>query len=144
MYSTLLWATDGSDDAELALDEARRLLSPGGTLIVFHCDQRYVGGRAGGLPVVADEDDRRARIKQTVAALDAEGIDARLVLDVTHHAPARAIVEAADAESAEAIVCGCRGLGAIQGALLGSVSRELLHHAHVPVVVVPPHVAAHA
>jgi len=144
MYSTLLWATDGSDDAQLALREARRLLSPGGTLIVFHCDQRYSGGKAGGIPVVADEDDRRQRIEATVAELEADGIDAQLVIDVTHHAPARAIVEAADAEFAEAIVCGSRGLGAFQGALLGSVSRDLIHHAHVPVVVVPPRITAHA
>lgn len=37
---------------------------------------------------------------------------------------------------ADMIVAGSRGLGAIGSAIMGSVSRSLLHHAHCPVVVV--------
>ncbi|HEY6963095.1 MAG TPA: universal stress protein [Gaiellaceae bacterium] len=142
MYQTLLWATDGSDGAEVALQEAVRLLAPGGTLIAFHCDQRFVGGRVGGVPVLADEDDRRRHLKARVDELVADGIDAKLVVETTHHSAAHTIVKAAEEANVEAIVCGTRGLGGIQGALLGSVSKELLHHAHVPVVVVPPRVVA--
>lgn len=38
-------------------------------------------------------------------------------------------------ESADMIVVGSRGLGPVGGAVLGSVSRALLHHAQCPVVV---------
>jgi nucleotide-binding universal stress UspA family protein len=144
MYERLLWATDASDGAEAALQEALRLLAPGGRLIACHCDQRFAGGRAGGLPVVADEDERQRRLRARVADLVAEGVDAELVVGTTHHSPAHRIVEAAEEADVEAIVCGTRGFGAVSGALLGSVSGELLHHAHVPVVVVPPRVPARA
>jgi nucleotide-binding universal stress UspA family protein len=140
MYTTLLWATDGSADAEPALDEALRLLEPGGRLIAFHCDQRFVGGRATGLPLYADEVDRREQLRALVAQLVADGIHAELHIQSTHRSAAHEIAAAADELDAEAIVCGTRGLGGIQGVLLGSVSRELLHLAHVPVVVVPARV----
>lgn len=142
MYTRLLWATDASEGAEAALQEALRLLAPGGRLIAFHCDQRFAGGRAGGLPVVADEDERQRRLRDRVDELVADGVDAELVVGTTHHSPAHRIVQAAGETDVEAIVCGTRGFGAVHGALLGSVSRELLHHAHVPVVVVPPRVPA--
>lgn len=38
-------------------------------------------------------------------------------------------------ESADMIVIGSRGLGPVGGAVLGSVSRALLHHARCPVIV---------
>ena len=37
---------------------------------------------------------------------------------------------------AEMIVAGSRGLGAISGTLLGSISRTLLHHARCPVAII--------
>ncbi len=144
MYKTLLWATDGSDDADRALDEGLRLLDPHGRLIAYHCDQRFVGGRVNAAPVLADEDDRRAHIRRRVEELVASGIDAELHVETTHRSAAHEIAAAARELGAEAIVCGTRGMGGLQGALLGSVSRELLHHAHVPVIVVPALVPANA
>ncbi|HKY75210.1 MAG TPA: universal stress protein [Acidimicrobiia bacterium] len=48
--------------------------------------------------------------------------------------PARALLERAT--SAGLLVVGTRGFGRVAGALLGSVSRQLLHHAPCPVVVI--------
>jgi nucleotide-binding universal stress UspA family protein len=53
---------------------------------------------------------------------------------LTHDAPARALLERA--RTASLLVVGTRGLGRVSGTLLGSVSRQLLHHAPCPVVVV--------
>lgn len=46
------------------------------------------------------------------------------------------ILDAATAEKADMIVMGQRGLGRVRGAVLGSVSQKVLHHAPCTVVIV--------
>lgn len=50
--------------------------------------------------------------------------------------PAEAIVAVADVRDADEIVVGSRGLGRVRAAL-GSVSHDVLHLSHRPVVVIP-------
>ena len=136
MYKTILWATDASPGADAALGEALKLLAPGGRLIAFHCDERFAGGRNGGVPLVADEPDRKSKLRAQVAELKADGIDASLVIDVTHPQAVDEIADAAEEYGAEAIVCGTRGFGIVAGMVAGSISMRLPHVAGCPVVVV--------
>ncbi len=137
MYATLLWATDASAEADVALAEARSLLQPGGRIVAFFCDQRFGGGRVGGAPLLADETDRKAKIRSQVNELNAEGVDVELLVETTHHATPRTIAHVADEIGADAIVCGTHGFGRLRRAMAGSVSAEVVHDAHVPVIVVP-------
>lgn len=137
MYATLLWATDGSADADLALAEAKRLLQPGGRIVAFHCDRRSTGACVGGTPLLADETERTAKIRAQVKELNADGVDAELLIETTQHATPRTIVRTADELRVDAIVCGTRGFGGLHRASAGSVSTELIHYSHVPVIVVP-------
>ena len=137
MYTTLLWATDGSPEADLAQCEALELLAPAGRLVAFHCDQRFMGNRSGGAPVIADETDRRRHIERQVERLQAAGIDAEMYVETTSRATPRQIAAVAEQVAADAIVCGTRGLGGFFGLLTGSVAADLLRRATVPVIVVP-------
>jgi nucleotide-binding universal stress UspA family protein len=141
MYTTLLWATDGSPEADLALSEALELLAPGGRLVAFHCDQRFWRDRAAGAPVLADEFDRRRHIEEQVEELRAAGIDAEVDVETAYHGTPREIGAVADHAGADAIVCGTHGVGGPFGLLTGSVAADLLRRATVPVIVVPARTA---
>lgn len=55
---------------------------------------------------------------------------------VTSGSPADAILEAAEAEGADTIVMGSRGLGKIADMLMGSVSHKVSHHSTATCITV--------
>jgi nucleotide-binding universal stress UspA family protein len=64
MFSTVIWATDGSEAADRALPYAKALVDgPGRTLVVVHCKE-LLTGRAGGYPVLADEGELQEKIRR--------------------------------------------------------------------------------
>lgn len=141
MYERIIWATDGSEGADAALAEVKKLAVEGGRIIAVHCVE-FLTGRAMGLPTDPEEPEHAARIREQIADLRAEGFDVSLVTHRVHTSPADTISAVAEEEHADLIVCGTRGMSALAGALMGSVSQRLLHAAHVPVLVVPePHPA---
>jgi nucleotide-binding universal stress UspA family protein len=136
MYETVIWATDGSEGADVALKEALQLTElTGGRLVAAHCDQR-LNGRAMASPALPDEEDRRIKIRRQVDELRADGVDVDLVIRRSHHDSADVVAEIAGELDADVIVCGSRGLGAFTAAFVGSVGQRLLHVAPCPVLVV--------
>ena len=133
MYRTIIWATDGSEGADLALDEALRLAKLAEARIVaVHCDER-LGGRAAGWPANPQEPAYRIKIREQVATLKDEGLDIDLVVRRTHREPARLVADVAYRIDADLIVCGTRGLGAFRAGF----TKHLLHVAPCPVLAVP-------
>ena len=63
----------------------------------------------------------------------------------TSHIPhaGEAVVHACKQKNVDYIVMGNRGMGAIRRTFLGSISDYVLHHAHVPVTIVPPPAEPH-
>lgn len=138
MFKTILWATDGSANADRALPVARELAeAKGGKLIVAHCRELF-SGRAAGFPVNADEDELLTKVREQAAELKSAGLNVEMELATTTAAHAsHVIAEIASTEGADVIVVGTRGHGPFAGALLGSVTQQLLHIAPCPVLAVP-------
>jgi nucleotide-binding universal stress UspA family protein len=136
MYETMIWATDGSDGADAALEEAVRLAElTGGRIVAVHCDQR-LNGWAKARPAHAEQDDRRSTIRRRVDELRSRGVDIDVLIRHSHGEAADVVASIADEIGADVIVCGTRGLGAFRGAFLGSFTQRLLHLASCPVLAV--------
>src|SRR4051812_32252108 len=140
----ILLATDGSEEAELALltavDLANRTDSE---LHVVHVGGEYHPGPESALePELYEETllelEREARevlAEQVKKIEEAGGTVAEVHLRMGGR-PDQKIVELAEALGAGLISMGSRGLGGISRALMGSVSDSVVRHAHCPVLVV--------
>jgi nucleotide-binding universal stress UspA family protein len=97
-------------------------------------DQHPATGSGTGFDPDYDESDALAALDHIVTqALDETAetlVERRPVCDL----PAKALL--GEAEGADLLVLGARGVGGFRGLLLGSVSQQCLHHAKVPTVVV--------
>jgi nucleotide-binding universal stress UspA family protein len=135
----LLVAIDGSANAELALTAAvtaARRDNATITLITVGPDLA-TGPAAWSMPVAgtidqgAVDEDYCKRLKATLA---------RIPADISVHTiyrrgkPGCEIVKAADEGDYDAIILGARGVGRV-GAMMGSVSSYVLHHADIAVFV---------
>jgi nucleotide-binding universal stress UspA family protein len=138
MFKTIVWATDGSELADRALDYARELADIYGSRIVAVHANEVMQGRAQGYSALADEPELEVRIAKQVAELRSAGVDVTLEVRTGNSDMAALIADAADEVDADLIVVGTHGHGGFTAALMGSVARALCHTAGRPVLVVPP------
>ena len=138
MFDTVVWASDGSQNADRALEVAKMLAQDrGASLVVVHIAQHYA--TKTGLAIYPDEESVKTKLEKTVGDLAKEGFEAKLkVVDHVGPQPAHDIVDVAREVGADLIVMGTRGHGAVTELLLGSTVQRLLHIAPCPVLVVPP------
>ena len=140
----VLYATDGSAQAELAADLITNVAWPRGTIvrIVSAIDSGAVFFGAPWAPAMPasmdDVDDRltgdaERAVKEAAQHLAAAGIEVEGW--AVKGRPASVIVDEATEWRADLIVTGSRGHGEIASMLLGSVSSEVVDHAPCPVLV---------
>jgi nucleotide-binding universal stress UspA family protein len=141
--SRILLATDGSEQAELAVLRAVELAdATDSELHVVHVGvvpiflQSYPGtlGYYGKLYEQIEEESKELLRKQSLRVKAAGGTVAGSHLRMGQ--VALEIVALAEELGADLIVMGCRGLGGVRRALMGSVSDSVVRHAHCPVLVV--------
>jgi nucleotide-binding universal stress UspA family protein len=146
----ILIATDGSDSAHEALEFGLDLAAEQDAcaFVVYVApavDVMPYANFAVLAPTVPHElsEHDREPLKDALQIAVEKDVDVRT--ELLKGNPADEIVAFADTIDADLIVVGSRGHGAIASALLGSVSRGVLHQSRRPVLVVRgTHVAAEA
>jgi nucleotide-binding universal stress UspA family protein len=139
MFKVIMWASDGSEHADRALDYARELAEEGSARLVAVHVREIAVGRAAGYPVQIDEDEVERKIQGQAKDLKDVGINTSYEQQGTvAGGTAHALADLASELGADLIVTGTRGQGPLAGLLLGSVTHRLLHVAPCPVLAVPP------
>jgi nucleotide-binding universal stress UspA family protein len=138
MFTTIVWATDGTPSADHALPYAKALAAvENGKLVAVHADEHFIGP-ACAYPVLADEDEITTKIREQIAEVREEGFEASVsIVPAAASGAAHTIADVARKVGADAIVAGTHGHGVVVGLLVGSVTERLLHIAPCPVLVVP-------
>lgn len=130
-------ATDGSTGAGHALEQGYELGAELGAdvsvVYVRHAPAGFLG--APYYQDVITDEAQHARGVIADAKLYATHYDVDPDYEVLEGDPAEAILDFAQARDADLIVIGSRGLGRVTGALLGSVSREIVQRSDRPVFV---------
>jgi nucleotide-binding universal stress UspA family protein len=151
--ASLLIAFDGSAAAEAAV-RAAGVLFPGARATVLTIHEPAIDPvttfRVGGAllsPELVERSltelerelvaDAEAAAADGVRLAEAAGLTAEPAVAPGEGQPWGPILAAAAERSADVVVCGTRGHGAVARSVLGSTSSSLLHHAERAVLVVP-------
>jgi nucleotide-binding universal stress UspA family protein len=136
---SILIAVDGSTGSDRAVEQGLELAETAGAEVVF------VFVRQPPMPILGSPYYQRCVTGELEHAQDAL---ARAHLAAREHGvvaaseilegnAAHEIIEFAREREVDLIIVGSRGLGAVADAVLGSVSRAVVHESDRPVLVVP-------
>lgn len=142
MYESIVVGTDGSANAERAVDAAAHLALPGGVVHVVHVTQDAdpsLAEIASHLPMDLKErfDPEivtAARLASAKTIIDRAG--AKYVGHASSGDPADAILDVAEDEYADLVVVGSRGLNPATRFKRGSVSTKVAQTAACSVLVI--------
>lgn len=127
-------AGSGYQAARTAARVAAMMKAP--LVLVFGYEAVAMGPRGGPL-----EEQIEAVGIEAIDEIKAELLAARPELDIqvelVHERPVEALLSVAAGRQAEVIAVGHGGTGPLRGALLGSVTYEIVHRSTIPVLVVP-------
>ncbi|MEM0449464.1 MAG: universal stress protein [Methanomassiliicoccales archaeon] len=134
--SKVLVGVDGSENAlravELATHIARALGAKLTLLNVIAPSEAALFTGRSSRPL-EDKTMGDERLQKAVETARRAGVEHETIVEFGH--PADVIVKMA--KDFDMVVVGSRGLSAVEGFLLGSVSSKVLHHSKVPALVVP-------
>ncbi|CAH3167550.1 unnamed protein product [Porites evermanni] len=145
---TVLVAVDGSEHSERAFDwYTKNFYKKDDEILVFHSHEHpsmpaapypYGFDFSEGFKQHLAESEKKARdlLESYYKKCQERSVKCRLIKETG--SPGEAVCKVAKERGVDHVVMGSRGLGTINRALVGSVSDYCLHHAHVPVSVVPP------
>ena len=139
----IIVGVDGSHGAHRALDWAmKQAAAKHAHLTVVTVHAVPVSGWTGD-PIILGADvpelEKTRQAAQEMVAKAAAQLGETRPASVTVHAvngfPAEELINAS--RDADLVVVGARGAGGFTRLLMGSISNQVVHHSHCPVVVVP-------
>jgi nucleotide-binding universal stress UspA family protein len=133
----VLIGIDGSENSFAAVALAGRLLAPGRDQVALYhsCGPVDLGEQVDkSLQERACQAVSKVIFDEATKRLPA-AMQASVETRVDNQGAQTALTDAAESIQAELIVLGARGLGRMQGLLLGSVSSNAVRSSHVPVLV---------
>jgi nucleotide-binding universal stress UspA family protein len=136
----ILIATDGSAGAYLAVEQGVSLAKMLDAQVTFVSVARAPFSALGEpyyqRALTAELARARAAIDDAVIAAEERHVPYET--EILEGSPAERILEVAKTHAAELIVIGSRGRGGVTGAVLGSVSSDVVHRSDRPVLVARP------
>lgn len=138
MFEHIVVAVDGSEHSHRALEHAKALAEGFGSSLIlvhaFHHTSDLLGFDEYEKLVARRELAGQAVLDQARGKLGATALDVQE--ELLEGPPAEAILSVAQTSHADLIIMGTRGLGALKGLVLGSVSHKVVQLAHCPVLMV--------
>jgi nucleotide-binding universal stress UspA family protein len=139
----IIVGVDGSDHSRHALEWAIREAAVRHAPLTVLTVQQATAGYWGGPVLYTDDQDlvKQAReiaqeeIESTLEKIGPESRPSSVTVQAVIGLPGDELLQAAG--DADMLVVGSRGAGGFKRLLLGSVSTQVTHHAHCPVVVIP-------
>jgi nucleotide-binding universal stress UspA family protein len=133
---------DGSNHSQRALEWAVHEAAVRDVPLTVISVYRAVAGLWGGPMLYPQDADLSAQARKDAEDATEKAVantggarPASVTVREIRGIPAEELVRAS--EDADMIVVGSRGTGGFARLLLGSVSSQVVHHAHCPVVVIP-------
>ena len=139
MFENILLAVDGSEYAMNAARVASSLANAMNSqtlrvVVAYDTIPVHLGDPYMQNAINARIDETELILQRAVQAV--WGVSAQLYTDMIEGDPAETILEVARTRDSDLIVMGARGMGRLQGLLLGSTSQKVLSLAPCPVLIV--------
>jgi nucleotide-binding universal stress UspA family protein len=139
----IIVGVDGSGHSQRALEWAMKEAAIRHVPLTVLTVHEAIAGWYGGVASYADDPARtleareaaQAETDKVLAGLDGPHPDTVTVTAV-HGFPVAELISAG--QDADMIVLGSRGTGGFARLVMGSVSSQVVQHAHCPVLIIPP------
>lgn len=143
MYKKILVPLDGSPHAEAALPHAKAIAQSEGAEIVLlripMMPATEFFAREPSIAVNIHEEEQAEAMKYINTKMEALKREHIKVTAITQDGPVpETILDVAEQTQADMIAMSTHGRTGIQRWLIGSVADKVVHHAHIPVMLIHP------
>ena len=133
MYKSILLAADGSENSFRAAEETLNFINEDTTVTILNVIQIEKSKDAvlhGGNTINQQKD----KIAKVIELYESNNVDYNVIFE--RGIPEESVVKVSNSGDYNIIVLGNRGLNALQGMMMGSVSHKVAKKANIPVRIV--------